>query len=247
MNTDDAHDIKIMEDRLRRKLRHDGLLLKKSRKDGSYMIVNGQNAVAGGPGLTLEQAAAFSIDPPTPRLGREAIKQEIARMMYGRLKVAQIVGSPSGIVVKVHDDARRILLEATLAADANIVDSFALRVLAKHESEYLVEEEDVSCAGEQAKIAHDLLKGCVPLLDDRSSVIKACKIAKAKSDGVALSQCDGWKFNANDVRWAMRNSFDSCSVHPRGVIIITVRGAAGEYSIYLRGYSYDSPKVAQAA
>jgi len=246
MKIDDPHNIKITEDRLRRKLRHNGLLLKKSRKDGGYVIVNGQNAVEGGPSLTLEQAVAFSIEPPTSHLGRDAIKQEVARMMYGRFKIAQIVGSPSGIVVKAYNHARSIFLETTLVSDANIVDSFALKVLGKHGSEYLVEEEDVSRAGEQAKIAHGLLKECVPMLDDRSTIIKACKIAKAKGEHVALSQCDGWKFHANDLQWAVQKNFESCSVHPKGVIIVTVRGAAGKYPFYLRGLR-DDEKLARAA
>ncbi len=248
MKMDNPHDIKIMEDRLRRKLRHEGLLLRKSRKDGTYVIVNGQNGVEGGPGMSLEQVVAFSNEPPTLHLGREAIKQEIAKMMYGRFKIAEVVGAPSGIVVKAHDDTNRNFLEATLAPDADIVDSFALRLFCKHESEYLVEEQDVSCAGKQAQIAHEKLKeDRVPVLDDKSTLIKACKIARAKSEEVALSRCDGWTFEANDIQWAMRKSFDTCFVHPKGVVIMTVRGVAGRYWYYLRGHSYDPPEVAQAA
>jgi hypothetical protein len=238
VNTDNAHDMKIMEDRLRRKLRHEGLLLRKSRKDGTYMIVNGQNGVEGGPGMALEQVVGFSSEAPTVHLGREAIKQEIAAMMYGRFKIAQVVRSPSGIVVKAHNDAKRAFLEANLMPDADIVGSFALRVFCRHESEYLVEEEDVSCAGVQAKIDHEKFgEDRVPLLDDHTTIIKACKIAKAKSEEIAMSRCDGWTFDPSDIQWAMRKRFDSCFVHSNGVIIMTVQGIAGEYLFYLCGRS----------
>jgi hypothetical protein len=211
------------------------------------MIVNGHNAVEGGPGLTLEQVVAFSLEPPTSYLGREVIKQEIAKMMYGRFKIAEIIGSASGITVKAHDDGKGIFLEATLGPDTDIVDSFALRVFGKHESEYLMEEEDVSRAGEQANINHEGIKeGRVPMVDGRSAIIKASKIARAKGEHLVLRQCDGWQFSANDVQWAMRMNFDSCWVHTKGIIITTVRGTAGEYSYYLRGFATE-PKTAQAA
>src|ERR1019366_9969759 len=83
--------IKNIEDRLRRKLRQNGLLIRKSRAYGTYMIEDYHGGIKDGPSLTLAQVIAFATSIRTV-LTRHAIKQEIASVMYGKLQVAQIIG-----------------------------------------------------------------------------------------------------------------------------------------------------------
>src|SRR5271156_2194142 len=106
------------------------------------------------------------------------------------MAVGKIVDSPSGIVVKAHDD-KTMFMEATLTPYAEVLDSFALRVFGEHEGEYLVEEEIVQNAGKQAEIRLELLKDAVPMLELPRDITKACKIARAKGVSVVeTSQSD---------------------------------------------------------
>lgn len=98
--------IKNIEDRLRRKLRHHGLWLTKSRADGTYSILNDRDTVKA-TSLTLEEALGYD---PT-HLGREAIKQEIAKMASGFRwsGPVSVIGSPSGIVVGCYTEDKSVL------------------------------------------------------------------------------------------------------------------------------------------
>jgi hypothetical protein len=237
--------VRITEDRLRRKLRLDGLLVRKSREYGNYMIEDRHGCVKGGPGMTLAQVIAFATTRTV--LARHAIKQEIASMMYGRLQVAQVIGPPSAVIVKSHSPSRTIFLEAQLSSCTDLLDSFAMDVFGRHEGEFIVEETDVDKAGEQAEILHDRMGEGISMIGSRSLIIRACKIAKVKGEQMRLPGCEGFTFDAADLQWAMSKECQSCLVHSGGVVVVTVRGNYGIYALYLRGRVENRQRFAQAA
>jgi hypothetical protein len=236
--------VRITESRLRRKLRLDGLLVRKSREHGSYMIEDRHGCVKGGPGMRLAQVIAFATTRTV--LARHAIKQEIASMMYGRLQVAQIIGSPSAVIVKSHSLSRTIFLEGQLPSCTDILAGFAMDVFGRHEGEFIVEETDVDKAGEQAEILHDRMGEGTSIIGDRSRIIRACKIAEVKGEQMKLPGCEGFTFDAADLQWAMSKECRSCLVHSRGVIVVTIRGEYGIYTLYLRGRVENEQKRARA-
>src|ERR1019366_1507506 len=157
-------------------------------------------------------------------------KQEIASMMYGKLQVAQIIGSPSAVIVKSYSPCRTIFLGARLRSCTDLLDSFAMDVFGKHEGEFIVEESDVRKAGAQPEIRHDRLGEGASIISSRSQIIRACKIARAKGEQMALPECEGFTFDAADLQWLMNKECQSCLVHPRGAIVATVRGNYGIYA-----------------
>jgi hypothetical protein len=238
--------IKRIEDRLRRKLRLNELLLRKSRKYGTYVIEDYHGGVKDRSGMTLAQVVAFT-NSTRAACTRHTLKQEIASVMYGKLQEAQITGSSSNIVVKAHSSDHMIFLEAQLRSCPDLRDSFTMDVFGKHENEFIVEESDVAKAGKQATVMHDRLGRGATIIDRRSDIIRACKIAKAKGDQIVLPECEGFTFDATNLQWLIRRECQSCLAYAGGVVIANIRGNHGTYALYLRGRVRNERRIDRAA
>jgi KaiC/GvpD/RAD55 family RecA-like ATPase len=175
--------------------------------------------------------------------GRDAINQDISKMIYGRMGIAKVVGSPSGLVVEAFNEEKTIFLRANLKSHPEVEDQFAVEVLAKHEKRYLIRELAVEAAGEQAKIATinwDVVVGP----EAKSDLVRVCKIAKAdKEKAISFEVINGrlgvgpaeWSFNRQNLEWALRKNVTAIKFAERGVLSVTATGVAGDYEFFLRG------------
>jgi KaiC/GvpD/RAD55 family RecA-like ATPase len=175
--------------------------------------------------------------------GRDAVTQDIARMLYGRLSFAKITGSPSALMVEAHDEDKKMFLRASLKAHPEVEDQFALEIVTRHVGRYIVREHPVELADEQAKIATidwDIVVGP----EKQSDLVTACKIAKAdKEKTISLDVIDGklsivpaqWCFARQDLEWVLRKDVSVIRFSNRGVLAVTARGTSGDYEFLLRG------------
>jgi hypothetical protein len=202
------------------------------------------------------EAAPMADSSPT----RQAVLQDIAKIMRGRIDNARIIGTADRLHVNGHDDDGLVFIIADLPAHPDITTEFALEIANQREAK---EWRDMLKAnGVTANRGHIVINETSRLRekatikepawqatlgpDAKGDLIAACRDAKAidRHKRVEVHAGNGklsfgdslFAFDRDALEWALRKNWQEFKVSAEGIIRLTVPGMVGDYIFYLRGY-----------
>ena len=221
--------------------------------------------------LRMDSAAREAEDnppDPTSHHSRDAILQDVARFLHGRIAIARINGSGDGVAIQAYDwGRRRLLVEARWAPRRDIMDHFALEILSRQEARelaillasnggampsgrILTRERPHQIAGRDEFDVGHLGWSVIAGPESKPYFLTACKDAKAAKRDVFVGAVDGklnfavpgpYAYSRQDLEWLMRKSWTHIKVSDDGVIGVTVEGLVGKFRAYLCGVAARRP------
>ena len=193
--------------------------------------------------------------------GRQAILQDIAKMLRGRIYNARITGTTDQLVVSGYDNNRRVFVVATWPAQRDLTTEFALELANHREAKEL--REILASNGVTLPRGHVVINETGRFREKftitepawqvsvgheaNDELLAACKVAKAINEmkDVEVNAADGkltfggspFAFDRGDLEWVLRKPWREFKVCDEGIACITVPGLVGDYVVYLRGFN----------
>ena len=239
-----------------------------ARQIGSGEHAGIDNSPAGLPMDMAAQEAMGNPPDPTSHHSRDAILQDVARFLHGRIAIARINGSGDGVAIQAYDwGQRRLLVEARWAPQRDIMDHFALEILSRQEARelaillasnggampsgrILTRERPHQIAGPDEFDVGHLGWSVIAGPESKPYFLTACKDAKAAKRDVFVGAVDGklnfavpgpYAYSRQDLEWLMRKSWTDIKLSDDGVIGVTVKGLVGNFCAYLCGVALRRP------
>jgi hypothetical protein len=161
---------------------------------------------------------------------REAVLDDIAKTIRGISKVALIMGSESGVMVKAHEPSPSpmVFVESHhWPAHPDITESFALEIRGR--KWWL---SSVHAAGKQANVNQDNMRERVwePLTQFELKD-KCLTATREKRSYLLVGNLD---FEVTHLNWLVDRSPRDLNIIRNSLLVATLPGLFGEYRIYMR-------------
>jgi hypothetical protein len=209
-------------------------------------------------------SADTSDDQPKPCTDLDAVCQDVARLLAGRVRRARITGSEVGLAIHAYDDDKMVFVQAHWPMQPEIQNEFNIELRPSHQLSNLDEgsrnppkrddrvplRELPSRMIEPFKIISDIAWEITVGPEKKADFVAACNRAKKdelNSDKVFVTTEDGKLdfprgridapgYRRIDLQWVLRKPWNLIRLCPREAVMgAIVPGLLGEYEIYLRG------------